>query len=59
MADDLSVSRVTEPVRDGKSGANPRGKRRAPAPRPSKPAESAEESPASEAPKERHLDFLV
>ena len=58
MADDLSVSRVTDTSRDGKAGAKTRGKRRPPASRPARTTESADDAKA-EAPAERHLDFLV
>jgi hypothetical protein len=57
MADDLSVSRVTDTARDGKANAKTRGKRRPPASRPAA-SENADDAKA-EAPKERHLDFLV
>ena len=58
MADDLSVSRVTDASRDGNAGAKPRGKRRPPPPRPARTSESADDA-KTDAPKERHLDFLV
>ena len=59
MADDLSVSRVAEPIRDGgKPRAGKRDKRRATATK-AAPGSTTPEDPPGEAPGDRHVDMLV
>ena len=59
MADELSVSRVSDTPRDGgKPNGGARGKRRPAPPRPAAPP-AAKDDPTTEAPTERKLDLLV
>jgi hypothetical protein len=58
MADDLSVSRVTEALRDGDKPRTGGRRKRRPPPAPAPPAGAAE-PPAGDTPPEKHVDLLV